>query len=173
MTEIQTFSARMIEAWLDDQDLNYGECDEGFAVPFSPSGPGQPPMMVILSAEGMTGEVLVVRTVLDRQYPVTARAALQARCDEWNRGFRFPTALTVGNDDVAAVMGEMQVDLGGGTFATQVGRQLGVGVNTASGLRSWLTERTAELLDTLVPDAELDHDLERLLAGEFDDPAAA
>lgn len=173
MTEIQTFSSRMIEGWLAAQQLKFRETDEGFVVPFGPGGPGQPDMLVILSAEGMTGEVLVVRSLFDRKYPVAARSALREPVDEWNRSFRFPSALTVADDEVAAVMGEFQIDLGGGTFAAQVGRQLGIGVSTASGLRSWLTEHTAELVEELVPAEQLDADLERLFAGEFDGPAAA
>lgn len=173
MTEIQTFSPRMIEGWLEAQGLKYRETDDGFVVPFARGGPGEPAMLFVIGGEGPTGEILVVHTSFDRQYPVAARPALQAVVDGANRRFRFVTSVTVADDDVAVVAGDFHVDLGGGTFPAQVGRQLGLATEAGFGLRAWLTERAAELVEDLVPDAELDADLERLLAGEFDDPAAA
>ncbi len=173
MTEIRTFSPRMTEAWLNAQELHFRETDEGFIVPFGRGELGEPAMMFAISAEGPTGEVLVVRSSFDRQYPLSVRPALQAIADEYNRHFRFVTAITVGDDEAAVVGGDFQVDLGGGTFPAQVGRQLGLAMESSFGLRTWLTEHAAELVEGLVPDQELDADLERLFAGEFDDPAAA
>lgn len=173
MNEIRTFSPRMIEAWIQANDFSFGTSDEGYVVPFDAGGPGQPDMLLVLSAEGTTGEILVARSIFDRQYPADRHDELRALADEWNRSFRFPTALTTAGEGLVAVLGELQVDLGGGTFASQVGRQLGVALSTASGLRRWLTERTADWVEDLVDENDLDAGLQRLLAGEYDDPPTA
>lgn len=173
MTELQTFSPRLIEAWLAANQFTHGTSEEGYVVPFGADGPGQPDMLLVISAEGTTGEILVVRSVFDRQYPVSRHVEMQALADEWNRKFRFPKAVTGVEDDVTAVFGELQIDLGGGTFPAQVARQLGIGLATASGLRQWITEQTAEWDVPLLDESDIDAALARLLAGEYDDPPAA